>query len=78
MNQKTLPFVSFADSNKARVGHSVIAIGNPLDWVGPLLPDHSAFNRDSNFGPYDSFIQTDASINRGNSGGPLFNFDGKS
>ena len=79
MNQKNLlPFVNFADSDKARVGHSVIAIGNPFGLGGTVTTGIiSAFNRDINFGPYDSFIQTDASINRGNSGGPLFNFDGK-
>ena len=77
-SKKPLPFVSFADSNKARVGHSVIAIGNPFGLGGTVTTGIiSAFNRDINFGPYDSFIQTDASINRGNSGGPLFNFDGK-
>ena len=78
VNQKPLPFVNFADSDKARVGHSVIAIGNPFGLGGTVTTGIiSAFNRDINFGPYDSFIQTDASINRGNSGGPLFNFDGE-
>jgi len=77
-SKKPLPFVNFADSDKARVGHSVIAIGNPFGLGGSVTTGIiSAFNRDINFGPYDSFIQTDASINRGNSGGPLFNFDGK-
>ena len=73
-----LPFVNFANSDKARVGHSVIAIGNPFGLGGTVTTGIiSAFNRDINFGPYDSFIQTDASINRGNSGGPLFNYDGE-
>ncbi len=77
-SKKPLPYVNFADSDKARVGHSVIAIGNPFGLGGTVTTGIiSAFNRDINFGPYDSFIQTDASINRGNSGGPLFNFDGK-
>ena len=76
-SDKPLPFVKFADSDKARVGNSVIAIGNPFGLGGTVTTGIiSAFNRDINFGPYDSFIQTDASINRGNSGGPLFNYDG--
>ena len=76
-NDKPLPFVKFADSDKARVGHSVIAIGNPFGLGGTVTSGIiSAFNRDINSGPYDSFIQTDASINKGNSGGPLFNMDG--
>ena len=77
-SKKSLTFVKFADSDKARVGHSVIAIGNPFGLGGTVTSGIiSAFNRDINAGPYDSFIQTDASINRGNSGGPLFNLDGK-
>ena len=77
-SKKPLKFVSFADSDKARVGHSVIAIGNPFGLGGTVTSGIiSAFNRDINSGPYDSFIQTDASINKGNSGGPLFNIDGK-
>ncbi len=77
-SKKPLPFLKFADSNKARVGHSVFAIGNPFGLGGTVTSGIiSAFNRDINAGPYDSFIQTDASINRGNSGGPLFNLDGE-
>ncbi len=73
-----LPYLKFADSDKARVGHSVFAIGNPFGLGGTVTSGIiSAFNRDINAGPYDSFIQTDASINRGNSGGPLFNLDGE-
>ncbi len=73
-----LPFVKFANSDKSRVGHSVIAIGNPFGLGGTVTSGIiSAFNRDINSGPYDSFIQTDASINKGNSGGPLFNLDGE-
>ena len=77
-SDKKLPYVEFADSDKARVGHSVIAIGNPFGLGGTVTSGIiSAFNRDINSGPYDSFIQTDASINKGNSGGPLFNLNGK-
>ena len=77
-SKKPLDFVKFADSDKARVGHSVIAIGNPFGLGGTVTSGIiSAFNRDINAGPFDSFIQTDASINRGNSGGPLFNLDGE-
>ena len=77
-SKKSLDFVKLADSDKARVGHSVIAIGNPFGLGGTVTSGIiSAFNRDINAGPYDSFIQTDASINRGNSGGPLFNLDGE-
>jgi len=77
-SKKALDYVKFADSDKARVGHSVIAIGNPFGLGGTVTSGIiSAFNRDINAGPYDSFIQTDASINRGNSGGPLFNLDGE-
>ena len=76
-SKKPLKFVEFADSDKARVGHSVIAIGNPFGLGGTVTSGIiSAFNRDINSGPYDSFIQTDASINKGNSGGPLFNING--
>ena len=74
----SLPYLKFADSDKARVGHSVFAIGNPFGLGGTVTSGIiSAFNRDINAGPYDSFIQTDASINRGNSGGPLFNLEGE-
>ena len=73
-----LPFVPFGDSNAARVGDWVIAIGNPLGFAGSVSAGIiSARNRDINAGRYDDFIQTDAAINRGNSGGPLFNMDGE-
>ena len=73
-----LPFVPLGDSEKARVGDWVIAIGNPFGLGGSLSAGIiSAINRDINAGPYDSFIQTDAAINRGNSGGPLFNMKGE-
>lgn len=73
-----LPFVSFGDSDVSRVGDWVIAIGNPLGFAGSVSAGIiSARNRDINAGRYDDFIQTDAAINRGNSGGPLFNMDGE-
>jgi serine protease Do len=72
-----LPYVSFADSDASRVGDWVMAIGNPFGLGGTVTAGIiSAKTRDLNAGPYDSFIQTDASINRGNSGGPLFDMDG--
>lgn len=73
-----LPAVSFGDSDTARVGDWVIAIGNPLGFGGTVTAGIvSARGRDIRSGPYDNYIQTDASINRGNSGGPLFNMDGE-
>jgi serine protease Do len=73
-----LPFVQFGDSDSAAVGDWVMAIGNPFGLGGTVtLGIVSARNRDIQEGPYDSFIQTDASINEGNSGGPLFDMDGK-
>ncbi len=72
-----LVHVKFGDSDRARVGDWVVAIGNPLGLGGSVTQGIiSARNRDINAGPYDDFIQTDASINRGNSGGPLFNLAG--
>jgi serine protease Do len=72
-----LPTVVFGDSDKARVGEWVIAIGNPFGLGGSVsLGIVSARNRDINAGPYDDYIQTDAAINKGNSGGPLFDLDG--
>ena len=77
-NGEPLPFVEFGDSDAARVGDWIIAIGNPFGLgntvtVGIL----SARGRDINAGPYDNFLQTDAPINRGNSGGPMFDMNGK-
>ncbi|MEM7300191.1 MAG: DegQ family serine endoprotease [Pseudomonadota bacterium] len=73
-----LQSVSFGDSKKARIGDWVMAIGNPFGLGGTVtLGIVSAINRDIRSGPYDNFIQTDASINRGNSGGPLFNMYGE-
>ncbi|MGI9407013.1 MAG: trypsin-like peptidase domain-containing protein, partial [Hyphomicrobiaceae bacterium] len=71
---KPLRAVGFGDSSKMRVGDCVIAIGNPFGLGGTVTSGIiSAKKRDINAGPYDEFIQTDASINKGNSGGPLFN-----
>jgi len=76
-DEKFLP-VSFGDSDKARVGDWVIAIGNPFGFGGTVTTGIiSSRNRDIGLTRYDDFIQTDASINVGNSGGPLFNLDGK-
>ena len=69
--------VKFGDSDKARVGDWVVAIGNPFGLGGTVTSGIiSARNRDINLTRYDDFIQTDASINQGNSGGPLFNLNG--
>lgn len=69
--------VKFADSKKLRVGDWVMAVGNPFGLGGTVTAGIvSALNRDIRSGPYDNYIQTDASINKGNSGGPLFNMDG--
>ena len=77
-SDKPLKAVKFADSDKVRLGEWVIAIGNPFSLGGTVTAGIvSARNRDINSGPYDNYIQTDASINRGNSGGPLFNMDGE-
>ncbi len=77
-SDKPLPVVSFGDSDKLRIGEWVIAIGNPFGLGGSVsLGIVSARNRDINAGPYDDFIQTDAAINKGNSGGPLFNLNGQ-
>jgi serine protease Do len=73
-----LEFVKWGDSDKSRVGDWVIAIGNPFGLGGSVSAGIiSARARDINSGPFDDFIQTDAAINRGNSGGPLFNINGE-
>jgi len=73
-----LPFVIFGDDSKSRVGDWVLAIGNPFGLGGTVTAGIiSARNRNIQSGPYDQYIQTDASINRGNSGGPMFNMDGE-
>lgn len=73
-----LPSVPFGNSDTIRVGDWVVAIGNPFGLGGSVTAGIiSARGRDINAGPYDDFLQTDASINRGNSGGPMFNMDGE-
>ena len=75
---KPLKAVKFGNSEKLRLGEWVIAIGNPFSLGGSVTAGIvSARNRDINSGPYDNYIQTDAAINRGNSGGPLFNLEGE-
>ncbi len=72
------PHVPFGDSNALEVGEWVMAIGNPFGYGGSVSAGIvSARNRTINHGNYDDFIQTDVAINRGNSGGPLFNMDGE-
>lgn len=76
--KKPLTAVPFGKSSTARVGDWVMAIGNPFGLGGTVTVGIvSAKDRDINSGPYDEFIQTDAAINRGNSGGPLFNMKGE-
>ena len=75
---KPLRAVPFGDSDTGRVGDWVLAIGNPFGLGGSVTAGIvSARGRDIRQGPYDDFIQTDAAINRGNSGGPLFNMNGE-
>src|SRR3990167_1148168 len=77
-SSKPLPFVELADSDAAVVGDWVIAIGNPLGFGGSVSAGIiSATGRDLNTGRADNYIQTDAAINQGNSGGPLFNLAGQ-
>jgi serine protease Do len=77
-SDKPLKAVKFGDSDKMRVGDWVIAVGNPFGLGGSVTAGIvSARNRNIDSGPYDNYIQTDASINKGNSGGPLFNMDGE-
>ena len=71
-----LPFVSFGDSDTARVGDWVLAMGNPLGQGFSLSAGIVSARNRALSGTYDDYIQTDAAINRGNSGGPLFNMDG--
>lgn len=73
-----LKAVSFGDSRKMRIGDWVMAIGNPFGLGGSVsIGIVSARGRNINAGPYDNFLQTDAAINKGNSGGPLFNMNGE-
>jgi serine protease Do len=77
-SSKPLPYVEFEDGNKVKVGQPVMAIGNPFGLGGTVTTGIvSARGRDIQSGPFDDYIQTDAAINRGNSGGPLFDMDGK-
>ncbi|MCZ6603667.1 MAG: DegQ family serine endoprotease [Alphaproteobacteria bacterium] len=77
-SDKPLPAAKWGRSEKTRIGDGVIAIGNPFGLGGSVSAGIvSARQRDINSGPYDDFIQTDAAINRGNSGGPMFNLDGE-
>ena len=74
---KPLPYVQFGDSDKARVGDWVLAIGNPFGLGGTVTTGIiSARSRDIHEGPFDDFLQIDASINQGNSGGPTFDMNG--
>ncbi|MCB1529472.1 MAG: DegQ family serine endoprotease [Rhodospirillales bacterium] len=76
--KKKLTQVDFGDSDALRVGDWIVAIGNPFGLGGTVTAGIiSARQRDINSGPYDDFLQTDASINRGNSGGPMFDLSGK-
>ncbi len=77
-SDKPLKTVKFGDSDKARVGDGVMAVGNPFGLGETVTAGIlSARNRNIESGPYDDFLQTDAAINKGNSGGPLFNLDGE-
>ncbi|WP_089944584.1 DegQ family serine endoprotease [Litoreibacter albidus] len=75
-SEKPLPFVSFGDSDAARVGDWVVAVGNPLGQGFSVSAGIVSQRGRALSGTYDDFIQTDAAINRGNSGGPLFNVSG--
>lgn len=75
--EEPLPFVSFGDSDTARVGDWVLAMGNPLGQGFSLSAGIVSARNRALSGTYDDYIQTDAAINRGNSGGPLFNLDGE-
>lgn len=78
INAEDLKPVVIGDSDKARIGDPVLAIGNPFGLGNTVTSGIiSARSRDIQVGPYDDFIQTDAAINRGNSGGPLFNASGE-
>ena len=74
---RPLPAAHFGDSSKMRVGETVITVGNPLGFGGTVSTGIvSALNRDIMLSPFDDFIQTDAALNHGNSGGPMFNLNG--
>jgi serine protease Do len=75
---KPLPYVNWGKSDNEQVGDWVLAVGNPFGLGGSVSPGFvSARGRDIHAGPYDDFLQIDASINRGNSGGPTFNLNGE-
>jgi serine protease Do len=76
-SERTLPYVAWGNSDQARVGDWVIAIGNPLGQGFSVSAGIISARNRTLQGSYDDFIQTDAAINRGNSGGPLFNMDGE-
>lgn len=77
-SDEDMPFVAFGSSEAMRAGDEVVAVGNPFGLGGTVTSGIiSALSRNINAGPYDDFIQTDAAINRGNSGGPLFNNAGE-
>lgn len=78
VSAKPLPYLPIGDSREIRVGDWVIAIGNPFGLGGSVSAGIiSARQRDIRSGPYDTFLQTDAAINKGNSGGPMVNMDGE-
>jgi len=75
---RPLPYVEWGDSGKVRVGDKILAVGNPFGLGGTVTSGIvSATGRELGAGPYDDFLQVDAAINRGNSGGPTFNLDGQ-
>ena len=77
-SDKPLPYVTFGDSSTAQVGDWVMAVGNPFGLGGTVTTGIiSARGRDIHSGPFDDFLQIDAPINRGNSGGPTFNLEGQ-
>ncbi len=76
-SDEPLPFVTFGDSDSARVGDWVLAMGNPLGQGFSVSAGIVSARNRALSGTYDDYIQTDAAINRGNSGGPLFNMDGE-
>ena len=76
--KKPFPFVKFGDSDASRIGDWILVIGNPFGFGGSVSAGIiSARGRDINAGPFDDYLQTDAAINRGNSGGPMFNMAGE-
>ncbi len=77
ISETPLPFVSFGDSDVMRVGDWVVAMGNPLGQGFSVSAGIVSARNRALSGTYDDFLQTDAAINRGNSGGPLFNMDGQ-